>query len=173
MSQTSTGTHNEPLFASSGNTPTFAADLSLVSDYAAEYGNTKVGTTTQRNAFTPWEGLVWYDTTLDFVMVYNGSTWVTIKAMGQTGHPFAEAAGLVTSGASTGTNVVTFPASRFSVAPIISITASSSAPIDVVIALSALSASAMTVTISNPGGFVSNVGFHWRAVQMTSSTAAG
>lgn len=76
MSVTGNGSKNEPEFASTGNTPTFAADLEAVSDYAAEYGSHKIGTTAERNAFTPWEGLLWDDTDLNVTLRHDGSGWV-------------------------------------------------------------------------------------------------
>lgn len=76
MAVSSTGPKKEPVFNSSGNAPTFAADLTDAAEYAAEYGNYKVDTTTVRNAFSgPWEGLAWYDTTLNQLYLYDGSGW--------------------------------------------------------------------------------------------------
>lgn len=69
----------DPTFTSSGNSPTFAADLTAVSAYAAKVGNRQVGTTTQRNAEVTagrvWDGLVYFDTTLWQSLEYKAGTW--------------------------------------------------------------------------------------------------
>lgn len=78
MSVTSTGAKNQPQYASSGNPPTFAADLTAAADYAALVGNRKVLTTAQRTALTGkdlWEGLEVYDIDLDIPYTYK-SGWV-------------------------------------------------------------------------------------------------
>lgn len=85
MSVSSTGAKGQPEFASTGNTPTFAADLSAVSTYAALVGNTVVGTTAERTAFAEWEGLFWYDTDLSAALVYDGTDWVELDQAPETG----------------------------------------------------------------------------------------
>lgn len=52
MTQTSTGTRGEPQMASTGNSPTFAADLSLLATYAAEVGVRKFATQSAMDSST-------------------------------------------------------------------------------------------------------------------------
>lgn len=75
---TPNGPHNQPRWDVNDEAD-FAADLTEVSEFAAKVGNTRVGTTNQRNATAGadlWEGLRWYDTTTDLVYTYNGSGWL-------------------------------------------------------------------------------------------------
>lgn len=74
----------DPTFASSGNSPTFAADLTAVSAYAAKVGNRVVGTTTFRTSETAagrvWDGMRFFDTTLWQELEYRSGTfrWVNV-----------------------------------------------------------------------------------------------
>jgi hypothetical protein len=83
MAVDSYGSRGEPKFSDSG-APDIAVDPTKVAEYARFVGNRITGTTAQRNAFnhpdwphltTPWEGLVWYDTTLDREFLWTGSGW--------------------------------------------------------------------------------------------------
>lgn len=65
MSVSSRGSHGEPQFVSSGNLPTFPADLTEVSNFARLVGNRKVGTSSERTALTGsalWNGLEFHET---------------------------------------------------------------------------------------------------------------
>lgn len=77
MALDSYGAQNQPLFSETG-APQIGTDLSLISNYAAEVGNRKVGTTAQRNALTGadrWTGLAFWDTTLNYEFIWDGSAW--------------------------------------------------------------------------------------------------
>lgn len=113
------GPKKQPRFKGTG-APATAADLVIVSDFAALVGNRKVGTTTERNTATSngevWEGLRWKDTTLGVEFEYISGGWVRI----------AWASGnVVCPGTGSGASPVywsdlidvTFPTNRFSAAP--------------------------------------------------------
>ena len=91
--------------------------------------------------------------------------------------PYAEAAGTTTislSDAASGTTAVTFPASRFSAAPIVTVT-----PVGTSVmsgySLSAPTTSGMTVGIRHVDGtaITATITVHWTARQMTETTGAG
>lgn len=111
---------------------------------------------------------------------YNGSwsDWDEYVPRGQAGSPFAVAAGSVTvsmSSSVSGTATVTFPASRFSVAPIVQLTKQSAAgPATLLVPMvTAVSSSGCTVGLYGPSAVTVDVPVHWTATQMTSSAAAG
>jgi hypothetical protein len=68
------GSKGEPQFTDAG-APDLAVDDNAVSKYAADYGNYRVGTTSQRNADTVagrvWQGLQWLDTTDQRLYTYS------------------------------------------------------------------------------------------------------
>lgn len=77
MAANSYGAQNQPLFSETG-APAEGTDLSLVSNYCATVGNRKIGTTAQRTALTGsdrWTGMKFWDTTLDYEFVWDGSAW--------------------------------------------------------------------------------------------------
>jgi hypothetical protein len=69
------GSKGEPQFTDAG-APDLAVDDNAVSKYAADYGNYKVGTTSQRTADTVsgkvWQGLQWLDTSEKRLYWYDG-----------------------------------------------------------------------------------------------------
>jgi len=75
MSVSSTGSKGEPQFESTGNAPTFAADLTATSDYAALVGNRIAGTSAERLAFDDWPGLAWHETDTDLEYEMTASGW--------------------------------------------------------------------------------------------------
>lgn len=78
MAADSYGAQNQPNFLETG-APQLGTDLSLISNYAAEVGNRKIGTTSARTGLSGadrWEGLEFHDTTLDHDFVWDGSAWV-------------------------------------------------------------------------------------------------
>lgn len=89
--------------------------------------------------------------------------------------PYAMAAGEVLAGGNTtGATVITFPASRFSQVPRISVALRAFA-VNVGILVNPISATQATVVTYNTtsGANVTGVPFHWTAVQMTSSSGSG
>lgn len=92
MAADSYGAQNQPLFSETG-APQEGTDLSLVSNYAAAVCNRKIGTTAQRTALTGsdrWEGLKFWDTTLDYEFWWDGSAWAGLPTV------VADASGSVT-----------------------------------------------------------------------------
>lgn len=95
----------------------------------------------------------------------------------KSGGPFAEAAGTATvtvSGAAFGTEAVLFPAGKFTVAPIVEVTAANSSVWSGYVS-GGLSDAGVTVGVRhlNDTSTSATVTVHWRAVQMTSTSAAG
>ncbi|MBF4574667.1 hypothetical protein [Frondihabitans sp. VKM Ac-2883] len=78
MARQGTGDKGQPTY-DSNNPPDDAADLTELGQYAADVGNTRAGTTAQRNTFTnsglAWEGLAWHDTTLKATLVFTAGLW--------------------------------------------------------------------------------------------------
>jgi hypothetical protein len=118
---------------------------------------------------TPSEGMISYQTDTDAIEAYDGSAWVTRVS---TSVPFAMAIGTVSV---TGNATVTLPASRFTQAPLISVSV-----------LSASGASGTSATFGTPttssftvyvwtGSTASASArtVHWQATQMTSAASAG
>jgi hypothetical protein len=68
------GSKGEPQFTDAG-APDLAVDANAVSKYAADYGNYRVGTTSQRSAETVagrvWPGLEWFDTSEQRLYTYS------------------------------------------------------------------------------------------------------
>lgn len=117
-------------------------------------------------------GMVSYLTDVDQVQHYNGSAWLPL--------PYAVASGSATS--TTGGSVtVTFPSSRFSVAPMITATVFEASKPAIFTISSATSTGfngfvwASQDAASPFSNFVGANGrtVYWTAVQMTSGTAAG
>jgi hypothetical protein len=80
MARDSSGPKNEPQYAGTG-APSDAADLSEVATYAANVGNRKVGTTTTRTGLSGadvWEGLDFWDTTLNALFRYRSGAWTQV-----------------------------------------------------------------------------------------------
>ena len=62
------------------NTPSTTSDLNKLLELVGRMGNLRVGTTATRTALTGsslYEGLHFYDTTLNDLWVYDGAAWVT------------------------------------------------------------------------------------------------
>lgn len=98
-------------------------------------------------------------------------------APGTTGHPYREASGsvTVTSSGVGGTATVTFPASRFSVAPLVQVSKNGGGLAKYIPYVTGTTSSATTVGIYSGDGTSGsgNVAVAWHAIQMTSSAAAG
>jgi hypothetical protein len=76
------GPKNAPRFLPGGAFEDWI-DLTAVGEYAAKVGNTRVGTTAERNAATGldlWEGLEWRDTTNGRTYIRRGSGWVLMAS---------------------------------------------------------------------------------------------
>ncbi len=92
--------------------------------------------------------------------------------------PFAMSSGTVNvtlTASTSGTATVTFPAGRFSVAPLVQLTKNSSnAAASLTIPMvTAVSASSMTVALYATATQTVTVAVHWWAVQMTTAAANG
>jgi len=111
-----------------------------------------------------------YDVTALSVDLTTGDVNVSGNIVG-TGIPYVMAAGIAPS--FTGSASVTFPASRFSVAPIVTATLASSTTVTSA-TVGSITTSGFTV-YAWTGGSASTTGrtAHWHAIQMTSGAAAG
>lgn len=74
---------------------------------------------------------------------------------------------------SVGSVSVTFPAGRFTVAPIIGLTANTSIPKSRSVGIGSPSAAGFTINQNNDTGSASAAGVHWTAKQMTPTSAGG
>lgn len=75
-------TTGAPIFLDS-HAPDPAVNPSQVAAFAASVGTRLIGTTAERTAYDyAREGLAWWDTTLDALMVYDGSGWTTLVRSG-------------------------------------------------------------------------------------------
>jgi hypothetical protein len=171
MTKSSTGSFRQPHYLD-GDAPDVAVNANEVADYAAEFGNHKVGTAAERNAATSWawDGLTWGDTTdgCNYRYAVSGGAWK--RTWSPTGTPFAMAAGKVTNAAGAPVNVV-FPVGRFSVPPIITMSNTSAYT-------GGLNAQAVTKDGFRGGAYDASGNsiageWYWSAVQMTSAAAAG
>lgn len=130
------------------------------------------GTAARGSVVTASAGMVSYLTDVDQLQHYNGSNWIPL--------PYAVASGTVAS--TTGGSVtVTFPTSRFSVAPIITATVFEATKPAIFTLSSATSTGfngfvwASQDAASPFNNFVAANGrtVYWTAIQMTAGTAAG
>jgi hypothetical protein len=143
-------------------------------DYEALVARKQTQTATRVNALELKESLAFALP----VSVANGGTGTTsLSAFKEsTGLPYAMAAGSVsiTPVANTPTSAaITFPAGRFTVPPIVTVTASSTVPGSNVMEVSAASVTATGALIYIYRTNISNTTVYWSAVQMTSTSAAG
>lgn len=135
--------------------------------------NYYVGTSTERTAALAdvVNGAAWYDTTNNLLYWKVSGAWVAHSK----NVPFASAAGVVTvtvSASSNGSAAVVFPTSRFTVAPIVSLTPINTFYNVAYDSVTATGFNAQVRQINNSSGTAS-VGVQWQALQMTATTAAG
>lgn len=74
---TPNGPHNQPRYDVNDDAD-FAADLTVVSDYAAKVGNIRTGTTAERNSLAGldvWPGLLWSDSVTGVLYRSLNGTW--------------------------------------------------------------------------------------------------
>lgn len=114
--------------------------------------------------------------------VYTGSVWFEVGSPGDAGQAFREAAGIETFGASLANGgfssvTVNFPASRFSVEPLVVATTNSAR---LAVQIDTKSASSMRLSVGNFSGASATPGVgdtllqvEWHAIQMLSGAAAG
>jgi hypothetical protein len=127
---------------------------------------------------TPSEGMVSYQTDTDAIEAYDGTDWVTRVS---TSVPFAMAAGKSTFNmvaVASAAVTITFPASRFSVAPVVTFSVyrvtSASAEVYAMRMNTLTSSGVQLVLVTRSAGAITEtVEFNWTAIQMTSTTAAG
>lgn len=110
----------------------------------------------------------------------NGTTFITVPGAGIGAGPYAMAAGSVgisLAAAAFGSATVTFPASRFTVAPIVMITQTSlpASSGTLIPKLTGTSTSGFTAYAYTGAGntVTTSATFQWIAVQMTAATAEG
>jgi hypothetical protein len=166
LTATSWGTKNQPQFAD-GDAPDVALNPSQVADYAAKVGNRRVGTTAERVAATGkdvWEGLVWGDTTLGVDFRYKSGAWLQLSPA------FAMAAG-AGSNANGAYATVNFPAGRFTQIPLVTATTNGAQP--ATMNIGSISTTSMTIAGFNASNVAVACSWHWHAVQMTPTAAAG
>ena len=172
MASESRGSKGQPYFAANG-APQIDVDPGIVSDYSAEVGNRKVGTTAQRNALAGddvWDGLLFGDTSIGVDFRYlAGTGWQRAGGKGDS-TPFAMACGYETNVAGAG-KTVTFPTGRFTVAPRITMTNTSNS-------VSIMNAQSVTATSFSGAGYNSSgtgvaSTWFWMAIQMTPTSADG
>lgn len=128
------------------------------------------GTAARTSAISsPSEGMVVYLTDADQIQVYNGSNWIP-QAYAQAAGTADSKTGAVGSNLSTTVNI-TYPANRFTVAPIVSCWSSSPR---YGCSVSTNAAGSATVTVYNNSNATGpDATVYFSAVQMTSGTAAG
>lgn len=115
------------------------------------------------------EGMVSYIKDVDQLQIYNGSTW-TPQAYAQAAGTANSTTGVLTTQSST-TVTITYPTSRFSVAPIVQAWTSSPR---YVCSATVNAAGSATITVFNVSGASgTDATVYYQAVQMTSGTAAG
>jgi hypothetical protein len=160
---------------------TFTAGETLtasdVNNYLMDQSVMVFGGTAARSSAvpTPSEGMISYQTDTDAIEAYDGTNWVTRVS---TSVPFATSAGtgtLVWAGVTTTSVTVTFPASRFTQTPIITITNASGLGSLTSTTYRALSVTTSSFTISGTATAVTTAtgSAYWQAVQMTSTSASG
>lgn len=104
-----------------------------------------------------------------------GGSSATVNFPGRfnaTHYPWAQSAGNVTT-STTGHVTVTFPASRFSVGPNVSVTSVAGTNAVCTPYVATVNATAMTLSLYTTAGARVAQNVQWLAVQMTSSSAAG
>lgn len=104
-----------------------------------------------------------------------GNTGTTITVGGRfnaTHYPYAVSAGSVTT-STTGNVTVTFPASRFSQAPMVTVTSVAGANAVCMPYVATVNATAMTLSLYTTAGARVAQQVQWHALQMTSSSGAG
>jgi hypothetical protein len=135
-------------------------------------------TSTTRPA-VPWTGLTIYESDTKNQYLWDGTAWQLTGKVGA--QPYAMAAGTVSLNMSAVSNVnmsVTFPTSRFSVAPIVMAThdtagAGTNAIILRAFSISTTGCSINAATYDLHTVTISGETVAWQAIQMTTTTAAG
>jgi hypothetical protein len=137
-------------------------------DSAYGIGSLKTGvcTSTTRPA-APFDGQTIYETDTDKVATYDLSSWI-YKTSTSLPHAFSTG---VCSGSSSGVSV-TFPVSRFSVAPIVTCMRSTArGGFQNVESITSAGFTVYSYDYAGNGNSVANI--NWIAIQMTSASAAG
>lgn len=135
----------------------------------------------QANDFGPTTAkpmVVWRQDAQTLEATVNGINWYQYGQLGRNGVPFRMAAGTINvtigSGTATGSASVTFPAGRFTVAPLIQVSPIAAGRYTA--SQGGVSTTGMTVYGHAIAGNVSNnISFavHWTAIQMLSGAASG
>lgn len=160
---------------------------SWVAPYAGSAGGIiPVRTTTERDALAaavaPTTDYPLYvhriDATagLNLEVTRNGTDWEVLPTAGSAGAPYVMAAGSVTvavAAASTGSQAVVFPVSRFGYAPIVTATASNSSLLLATVLSVTTAGCTVTVRTVDGSSVSGSYTVGWIAVQMLSSAAAG
>lgn len=140
-------------------------DQTAIAKFASEVGTRLIGTTAQRDAY-PYarEGLKWYNTTTKSEDIHTGTGWRS------TGVPYAMASGSG-SNATGGTATITFPVGRFTVPP--NLSGSTIGNLVRVFHIISVTKDQAVVGGFDFGGNAIAASWHWTAVQMTPTAAAG
>jgi len=150
-----------------GKTATNQAGVTITPSFlytAAAGGVVWVRNSTELAAWTPADGALAFqlDTLVHSRRV--SGAWVPVV--------HAEAAGTVAAVVGQSAYVVTFPVGRFSQPPLVTVTPHAPSA-GMGANITGKTASQMTVTFADGGGFVNNKSFEWTARQMTPASAAG
>ena len=150
-----------PGTVAAGDVATAAAWNVLTNDVIAFRPGHLILTTAERDALTSWStGSEIYNTTTGAFEMYNGTSWVINR-------PFAIASGSFAYNASSS---VTFPANRFTVAPIVTMTAVTRGLLAVYLFTGSITTAGFSWEASgNPGGGT----YQYHAYQMTATSATG
>lgn len=150
--------------------PTFGTDLTELADDVAQLIGETEPTVGDLPASGNWTGRTIYVQSDGRLYTWSGSAWAAPKG------PFAEAAGSATSVsiAAGGSHslAVTFPAGRFSVAPVV-ITGLVASVREVNIFAEDVTSTGFTLVRGNGAAVTRAAAGTWHAIQMTPTTAAG
>jgi len=123
----------------------------------------------------PFEGQHIYETDTENHMVRVGSAW---EFLSSTSAPYRVATGIVTvavNNSNSGTGAISFPAGRFSVAPVLTLGVNNGGATWLAF-FSNINAGGATCVVRhylNTGGQTANVPVNWHAIQMTSTSGEG
>jgi hypothetical protein len=150
-----------PTIRSVGDAVTAADYNIMANDVIAFRPGHLILTTTERDALAGWStGSEIYNTTTGAFEMYNGTSWVINR-------PFAIASGSIAYNASQN---VTFPTNRFTVAPIVTMTAVTRGLLAVYLFTGSITTAGFSWENSaNPGSGT----YHYHAYQMTATSATG
>jgi hypothetical protein len=143
-----------------------------VQNYLQDQSVMVFATTTARTSAiaSPTEGMVTYIQSNDQMQIFNGSYWIP-QAYGQAAGTASATTGALSADATAGGITITFPANRFTLAPILQCFTYSGRYIVYPTAVTSASA---TIAVRNvSAGTGADEVIYWTAIQMSSTSAAG